>query len=90
MENANKDLLVIVHYNVVNGGDKRGNMQASTIIYKMTEDEAKEFFNLVVDDRNPGLILVCAHRKQKGEWKIVHDVVNMGNVTYIEWPEEIF
>ena len=37
METANTDIMVIVHYNVVNGGDKRGHALASTVIYKMED-----------------------------------------------------
>ena len=91
METANNDIMVIVHYNVVNGGDKRGHAQASTVIYKMEDiEKAKElFYSSTTVDASRNLIVVRALRKQKGEWRKVYDTINLDNVTYIEWPEEV-
>lgn len=92
METANNDIMVIVHYNVVNGGDKRGHAQASTVIYKMEDiEKAKElFYASTMVDASRNLVVVRALRKQKGEWRKVYDTINLGNVTYIEWPDNMF
>lgn len=91
METANNEIMVIVHYNVVNGGDKRGNAQASTVIYKMEDmNTATElFYACTMVDASRNLLVFRALRKQKGEWRKVYDTVNLDNVTYIEWPEEV-
>ena len=92
MEIANTvDIRVIVHYNVVNGGDKQGHAQASTVIYKMKDEEATAALYDYI--RNMGgdqfLVHIDAYRKQRGEWRNVLDTVNIDNVTYIEWPKDV-
>ena len=92
MEIANTDIRVIVHYNVVNGGDKQGHAQASTVIYKMKDEKAaKLLYDYIrnMDDGIHNLVYIDAYRKQRGEWRNVLDTVNINNVTYIEWPKDV-
>ena len=90
MEIANTDIRVIVHYNVVNGGDKQGHAQASTVIYKMKDEEATAaIYDYIRKGGDHNLVYIDAYRKQRGEWRNVLDTVNINNVTYIEWPKDV-
>lgn len=86
-----KKYFVIFHYNVVNGGDKKGYPQGSTVIYRMGNKEIFDLANYIWEEKGDmSFILLTAERRRSGDWVEFTDLINLGNVTYIEWPYDPF